>query len=383
MCLLIVPNPMLGTLLHSFGAMSAAVCYTPQKMVKGWSWQTYWLTQASICWFLAPIIGAIITIPNLGDVLAEAPKEAMLLTFALGVVYGIGGISFGLAIKHVGFSLTYAIAIGISCVVGTFMGPIVGVEMKKLLAEPIVGKTLGDILSKPGAGFVVMGVVVGVVGTMLCGVAGRFKEIELDKAAGETKDFAFGKGLVLCLVAGFLSALYGIAINDTGAPIAKAAGSHGAGIWETNVVYIFANTGAFLTTVVYTLSLAVRQKTFREFVFVEGISRSTMAMNYFWSVLTGCLWYSQFLFYGIAHVRMGGFEFSSWAIHMIMLILFSSLTGLAFKEWKRCGTKAAVTIILAILILWESIVIMCCGNYIGDQPTSIDPEQTVCEEEKK
>jgi len=369
----VIPPPIQGTFLHSFGAMSAAACYTPQKMVKGWSWQTYWLTQASFCWFLLPIIGASITIPNLFDVLSEAPKEAMLLTFALGVVYGVGGISFGLAIKHVGFSLTYAIAIGISCVVGTFVGPLVGVQMKRLLAEeiaratgePVVIETLGQTLSKPGAGFVVTGIVVGVLGTVLCGIAGRFKEIELDKATGETMNFNFGKGLALCLVAGFLSALYGVAINDTGAPISAIAAAKGADGWETNVVYIFANTGAFLTTVVYTVSLIVKQKTIREFVAVEGISRTTLAKNYFWSVLTGCLWYSQFLFYGVAHVKMGDFEFSSWAIHMIMLILFSSLLGLAFKEWKRCGARAVTTIVLAIAILCGAVLTITYGNYKG------------------
>ena len=33
-------------------------------------------------------------------------------------LYGFGGMSFGLAIKHVGYSLTYTISIGISAVVG-------------------------------------------------------------------------------------------------------------------------------------------------------------------------------------------------------------------------------------------------------------------------
>ena len=54
----ITPNPLLGVGLHSVGALFAATCYTPQKKVKGWAWQTYWLTQVSFCWFLLPVIGA-------------------------------------------------------------------------------------------------------------------------------------------------------------------------------------------------------------------------------------------------------------------------------------------------------------------------------------
>lgn len=352
---MIPANPILGTTLHAVGAMSAALCYTPQQKVKGWSWQTYWLTQAAICLFIAPIVGALITIPELGAVLSEAPKDVMLFTFGLGVVYGIGGISFGLAIKHIGFSLTYAIAIGISCVLGTFSGP-------------MLTGNLADKLAKPGAGFVVMGVAVGVVGTMLCGVAGRFKEKALDNASGEHKAFALVKGLILCLIAGVFSAVYGYAINDAGKPIADVAAGHGAGIWKTNIVYIFANSGAFLTTVIYTLSLAVKQKTLKEFVSVHGAPRSTMVMNYLLAALTGVMWYGQFLFYGIGHVRMGDFEFSSWAIHMIMMILFSSLTGLVLKEWMKCGGRAAFTIALALLVLVGAILVVTYGNWLADQP---------------
>lgn len=90
---MITANPLLGAGLHAVGATAAALCYTPQQKLRGWSWQTYWFSQALICWFTAPIIGAIVTIPNLSRVLAEAPTQAMLVTFLLGVAYGIGGVA--------------------------------------------------------------------------------------------------------------------------------------------------------------------------------------------------------------------------------------------------------------------------------------------------
>ena len=65
----IAPNPFLGVGYHGVGATFAATCYTPQDKVKGWSWQTYWITQASFCWFLLPLIGVWLTIPELGAVL--------------------------------------------------------------------------------------------------------------------------------------------------------------------------------------------------------------------------------------------------------------------------------------------------------------------------
>jgi L-rhamnose-H+ transport protein len=343
-------NPVIGIVLHGVGALSAALCYTPQQKLKGWSWQTFWLVQALVCWLIAPVVGAVITIPELGTVLAEAPVSAMLATFGFGLAYGFGGICFGLAIKHIGYSLTYAIAIGLSCVLGT-------------LTAPIVQRTLSVILDKDGSEWVMSGIAVGIVGIVLCGIAGWSKEADL--ADGESSGFSFKKGLPLCLAAGVLSALYGIAINDAGAPIAAVAEKHGAGLWQTNVNYLFANPGALVITLFYTLHLARKNKSFREFFHVQDVSTASMVSNYLLSILTGCLWYAQFLFYGVAHVQMGELKFSSWAIHMIMLILFSSSAGLVMREWHGCRRKTLMMIGSAILVLVAAVLVLSYGNYLG------------------
>src|SRR4051812_38568095 len=156
-------NLMLGVALHAVGAWFAATCYTPQKKVKGWSWQTYWITQASFCWFLLPIIGAWLTIPGLAAVLHDAPAAAMRNSFLLGMAYGIGGTAFGISIRYIGFSLTYAVAVGLSSVLGT-------------LVPPLVKGSLGQLLQQPGAGVVLGGIVVGTLGIAAAGWAGRLKE---------------------------------------------------------------------------------------------------------------------------------------------------------------------------------------------------------------
>jgi len=348
---MIVANPLMGTLLHAVGAISAALCYTPQQKIKGWSWQTYWLTQAAICWFIAPLVGALITIPDFMQVLAEAPRNAMILTFVLGAAYGVGGTAFGMAIRHVGYSLTYAIAIGISCILGTLTGP-------------IIKGTLIETLDKPGSGWVMAGVFIGLVGTLLCGVAGRLKEIELQREDNSgAQPFQLGRGLFLCAVAGVLSAVYGIAINDTGAPIAAKAAEFGAGHWQTNIVYVFANSGAFLTTALYCLMLHKKEGTFGEFL--RASDGKHRPLNYLMALLTGLMWYGQFLFYGVAHVRMGEFKFSSWAIHMIMLILFSSSAGIIMKEWYGRRSRTKIALALALMVLIGAVLVLTYGNYIG------------------
>lgn len=347
-------NPLLGVGLHAIGAFAAACCYLPQQKLRNWSWQTYWLSQALVCWLIAPIIGASLTVPHLAQVLSEAPRSFMLLTFGLGVAYGIGGTAFALAIRHIGYSLTYAIAIGISCVVGT-------------LAGPVIHRQLGQILDRPGSGWVLGGVVVGVFGTFLCGIAGRFKEMELFPADHAISTFSLSRGLSLCIVAGLLSAVYGIAIGDAGQSIVDVAAKHGAGVWQTNVVYLFANTGALLTAAVYSIWLMRREHTFSEFLRVKSSAASSLVVNYFLAITTGCLWYSQFLFYGLGHVHMGQHKFSSWAIHMIMLILFSSLVGVGMREWKGCRLRTGTTITVALALLIGAVLMLTYGNYIAEQ----------------
>jgi L-rhamnose-H+ transport protein len=338
-----------GVLYHSVGATGAALCYTPQKKVRGWAWQTYWLAQAFICWLVLPIIVAFFTIPQLSTVLSQAPGSAMQKSFLLGMAYGIGGTAFGIAIRYVGFSLTYAIAVGISCVLGT-------------LLPPLVHGTLSEVWKSNGAGYLFGGVILGAVGIALCGIAGRNKEKDLDKNQNNKSDFSLAKGLPLCFLAGVLSALYGFSL-DQGQPIADVAAQYGAGQFQGNVVYIFSNSGAFASTLVYCLYLHNKEKTFRQYTTNEN---KKLGGNYLMAMLTGFLWYSQFFFYGLGHIRMGNYKFSSWAIHMIMLVLLSSVTGLLMKEWKNCSNKTMRLLMTALTVLIVAVLLLTYGNYLGE-----------------
>jgi len=337
-----------GVLFHATGASSAALCYTPEKKVVGWSWQTYWLAQAFICWLTLPMIMAFVTIPQLMTVLQEAPSSAMISSFLLGMAYGVGGTAFGIAIRYVGFSLTYAIAVGISCVLGT-------------LLPPLVHGTLGDVLKSNGASFLIFGIVLGAIGIALCGMAGRNKEKDIEKDKDSKSTFSLSKGLPLCLLAGILSALYGFSL-DQGQPIADIAFKHGAGNFQGNVIYIFSNSGAFVTTLFYCLYLHKKDKTFAQYT---ATGNSSLVKNYLMALLTGSLWYGQFFFYGLGHVRMGNYKFTSWAIHMIMLVLFSSVAGLVMKEWKNCSAATIRLLLLALLVLITAVILLTYGNYLG------------------
>lgn len=345
------PNPILGTGLHAIGAASAALCYAPQHYLHKWSWQTYWLVQAAGCWLVLPWIFAWFTIPELGAVLHEAPGEAMVKSYLLGALYGVGGIAFGLAISHIGFSLTYALAIGISCVIGT-------------LLPPLLAGALGETLRSAAGTYVVAGVLLGGGAMVVTGLAGFRKEREL---VGDASAPAFNPriGLPIVLLAGVLSAVFNFSLQAA-APIAEVAARHGAGHFQGNVIYLFSNSGAFTTTLFYAGWLATRGRTWGEFF--RTADGTGLVRNYLLSILTGLLWYLQFFFYGLGHVRMGRFEFSSWAIHMILLILLSCGFGVAIGEWKKCRPATKLLVAASIALLLGAVGLISYGNFLASPP---------------
>jgi len=351
----IAPQPVLGVGLHAVGAFFAATCYAPQKFVRRWSWETYWLTQAAWCWLLWPILGALITIPHLYTVLTESPKGPMLAAFFMGMVYGIGGTAFNIAIRYIGFALTYAIAIGLSSVIGT-------------LAQKLYSGQFVQFLHEPGAGWILGGMAVGILGITLCGAAGRLKELDLQAKTGGASEFSLIKGLLLSLVAGICAGIYGWAI-DVMQPVIDVAAKYDAGHWQGNVAFLFINPGAFVTSLLYCLWLAKKNASLGELTKLrEGPERASLWRNYLMAFITGTFWYGQFIFLVLGKAQMGeDYAFTSWGMQMILLVLISNLLGIVMREWKGCQRRTWAALALALLVLIASVLLITTGNYLGSK----------------
>ena len=346
-----------GIGLHACGGIAAATCYVSQKGTPNWSWQTYWIVVCTVAWFLVPVIVAWITTPDLMTVLSSAPSETVWKITLLGAAYGFGGMAFAVAIHHIGFSLTYAVAIGISAVFGT-------------VVPGLLNHTLVSDFQKPGGWIVLSGFIVSIVGVAVCGQAGFMKENELQKMTeGEavgTAGFDMKKGLMLVLVAGVLSGVFGVAVAS-GAPVDEVAAAHGADADVKGYAkYIFITGGALLTNLVWWGIVHLRRKTFGEFVMHEG-GFGKLGVYYLMAIIGGALWFGQFIFYEQGHVRMGDFKFISWGIHMAMLIFFSFGVGLIFKEWNACRRLTIATLLSGLIILLGAFALITYGSLLGEQ----------------
>lgn len=358
------PNPILGTSIHSLGGISASSCYVPFQKVKQWSWETYWLVQALFAWLIMPVIIGLFTVPELVTVLKESPSQVKWSAFLLGAAYGFGGMSFGFAIKHIGYSLTYTISIGISAILGT-------------IVPLMLNGTLIEYFQKPGGMILLLGMAIAVVGVAGCGWAGYKKENDLNRlsGSGEKSRFNMNRGLTLTLIAGVLSAVFGISL-EVGQPISDVAASYGAGHYEGNAKIILSTTGCMVTNLIWFVILGIRRGTLRELTFNNGLPKSRTLMNYFLAILSGGLWYMQFFFYGLAHVRMGLFQFASWVIHMSMLIFFSYIVGIILKEWRQVSKKTYAVLVLALVILISSFIIMTWGSVKGEKSQAAQVSMT-------
>lgn len=348
MSMAVEASPFLGAILHGIGGLCAAIFYAPNHKAKGWSWETYWNVQSAFCWLIMPVVIAALTIPEIGQVLAEAPKSAMLKSWAFGAVYGVGGIAFGIAIKYIGYSLTYAIAIGISAVLGT-------------MVPEIVAGTLLQKLSATGGSIITIGLIIGVVGMFLAGYAGFNKDKDLGAIDATKGGFSLSKGLPLCVLSGFLSAVFNFALN-AGQPIADVAAQYGAGYMQGNVVFIFAMGGAFCTSFVYCLWMGAKNKTLSEYTKLNKAGVAPLPLHFVLAAAGGSLWYFQFFFYGMGHTRMGEFSFTSWALHMSLLIFFSNLLGLIMREWKNCRPITKTWINVGLVVIVISVLTIAWGN---------------------
>lgn len=350
---MITPNPIIGTGLHAVGGISASTCYMPFEKVKNWSWNSFWLVQSLFAWLIMPILIGYLTVPDLFTVLSNSPGPAVSAAFLLGGAYGFGGLSFGYSIRNIGYSLTYTISIGISAILGTIV-PLI-----------LRGQVI-EQFTKTGGGIVLIGMILSIIGVALCGKAGFEKEKDILYLSREEKpNFNMKKGFVLVLIAGILSAVWGISL-DLGQPISDLAAEYGAGHFEGNSKLIVSSLGCLVTNLTWFLVASIRNKTIKDLNDYKSIGKKWFIRNYSLSALAGSLWYIQFFFYGLGHVKMGSFMYASWVMHMSMLIFFSFIIGIIMKEWKKAKFKTYLTLIIALLILVCSFILISYGSYMGE-----------------
>ena len=531
-------NPILGVFFHWLGGLASGSFYVPYKGVKRWSWETYWLVGGFFSWLIAPWFFAILKTSDVLTVLKETPGQVWFYTYLFGMLWGFGGLTFGLTMRYLGMSLGMAVALGYCTVFGTLIPPIFKGEFVTKLIEPVNGR------------WVLAGLGVCVLGIIVTALAGHTKEGEMsaEDKRNTVKEFDFKKGLLVATFSGIMSACFAfglsagdvirettlkvdmvnsaakegkavtranqpaeddakkliaslesaklfdkpedaglaglvkllenpavarqkladakaanadaaelaklegeipladakaataaaaltasadplakritsfvarfgaiaadprkltivhqmgtlaeketaLAVSESGADLVAIHGKHA--LWTGLPVLIVVLLGGFTTNFVWCLILNLRNRTGYQYFTskpgkqsplsdaataggegapaaaggeVDGRKDPTpvpLLGNYIFSALAGVTWYFQFFFYSMGETQMGQYKFSSWTLHMASIIIFSSVWGLALKEWKGSSAKARGLLFLGLAILVTSTLVVGYGNYLG------------------
>ena len=349
-------NALAGVLFHFIGGFASGSFYVPYKKVKDWSWEAMWILGGLFSWIIVPPIAAWLTIPNFWDIIMEAGTSTLGYTFLFGLLWGIGGLTYGLGVRFLGVSLGSSVMLGLSMVFGSLMPAIY------YFFNQAPGKQGIDYFFTTNAGICVMiGLAVCVIGIYLCGRAGFLKEKSLSSLSTEAKsDYNFGVGIVVAIVSGVLSACFNFGI-EAGKPMAEVANdlwkaanpNQGEFLYQNNVTYIVILWGGFATNFIWCLYLLLKNRTFSDY----RKASAPLSKNLLLCAVAGTTWYLQFFFYGMGESRLGNGA-SSWILHMAFIILIANVWGVILKEWKGVNKSTYAAIISGIVIIMLSIGIV-------------------------
>ena len=329
---------LIGLLIIAVGSFGQSSSYVPIRKVKRWSWESFWLVQGIFAWLVFPFLGAQFALPGnvpLSEVWSAGSGGYGSLIY--GILWGVGGLTFGLSMRYLGVALGQSIALGTCSAFGTLI--------PALLA--------GDDLFSGQGLILLLGVSITLAGIATIGFAGSLRSKNMSKEAqmAAIKDFALTKGLLVALLAGVMSACFNLGLN-AGEDIRLKTIALGANeLFALNPVIFLVTIGGFITNASYCIFQNIRNKTAGDYF---KVSPQVLVNNVLLCALAGMLWYSQFFGLGMGKSYFANapvMQAFSWSILMALNVVFSNVWGIILKEWKGAGTKTIVVLVLGLLIL--------------------------------
>ena len=330
----------IGLLIIAAGAFCQSSSYVPINKVKSWSWESYWIVQGVFAWLVFPLLGALLAVPaghSLCELFAGADSFRLSMTVLFGILWGVGGLTFGLSMRYLGVALGQSIALGTCAAGGTILGPVL---LNAFFPE------LNALSSLTAA--VIIGVVVTLIGIAVIGVAGAMKSATLseEEKKAAVKDFNFPKGIVIALLAGVMSGCFNVGL-EFGKDI--NFGELTNPMFRTLPATLLVTMGGFLTNAVYCFYQNSKNHTWSDYA--KG---SVWGNNLLFCILAGALWYSQFFGLSLGKGFLTASETLTtlaFCILMALNVTFSNVWGIILKEWKGCSSKTIGVLVAGILIL--------------------------------
>jgi len=350
-----IPNPLLGVFYHWLGGLSSASFYVPYRGVRKWSWEIYWLTGGLFSWLIAPWAIAAVQTEDLLGVLRATPTPTLIWPFFFGMLWGFGGLTYGLTMRYLGLSLGMAVVLGLCTVFGTLIPPIFQGDF----ASKLLDTTSGNI--------VLLGLVVTLAGIIVVARAGSLKDRALtsEQKAETVAEFNYRKGILVAIFSGIMSSCFAFGLA-AGEPIKAISAAAGTGpLWAGLPILCLVMLGGLVTNSIWCTILIVRNRSAGQWARGGAGAGAPLARNFLLCAIAGTAWYFQFFFYTMGESQMGRFGFSSWTLHMASIIIFGTIWGFGFREWKDAAPKLKAMVWGGVGLLVFATVIIGYGNSLA------------------
>lgn len=307
----------------------AATNLMPFKYVRGWRWENTWLAYASIGYLVFPILSAFLTIPNLGWVYGQAATKSILLVALFGFGWGTSLVLQGLALDMVGLSMTASITGGSSIAIGSLV-PLVMLEPSRIFSKTGVEIAGADLMM--------------IAGVIICAYAGKLRErLKSPGMQLETPNPRFGRGIILCFIAGLLAPLLNVALASGDGIIRLALEAGAKPHFAANSVWGLTVFMGGLPSVGFCLAKLKKNRTWNQY------AGETAGRNLLLCFSMGFLFITATTAYGAGAGALGPLgPVLGWPVYMSAVILGNNFWGWYTGEWKGAHPSAVRTMFLGI-----------------------------------
>lgn len=321
-------------LLLTLAGVTNASFTLPMKYARRWAWENTWMVWTFFALLTLPSLVTYSTIPHLIQVYRSVPAGVIAEVIGFGAGWGVAQVLFGLAVDAIGIALAFSLVLGTAAAVGTLV--------------PLL-RHHSERLNTPAGHGVLVGVVLVVIGVVICAIAGRQREKTLKFTVSPQKNATLG--LTLAVLSGLGASLlnFGLAF---GAPLAESARLLGASAYNApNAVWMLQMIAGAAPNLLYCAWLLKRNGTARRFS-DGGFGHWLLAL------LMAVFWFCSTLLYGVSTVNLGAWgPILGWPLFMSLIVITASLLGMLTGEWKNSGAAP-------MRIQWAGVALLVLAVFI-------------------
>lgn len=309
------------------------------KHFRGWRWEHVWVGQALTSNVIFPLLTLVILWPIFRDYMTAVPAPRYGTLFVMGMLWGLGGIGYGMSLVLLGLSFTYSVLFSVTTVCGALLPMWIGLRARPARLTSF----------SVGLGLCVAGMIA---------VARAAARREQEMASGlrpqvlaiPVPGLSYAASLLLALFAGVFSASLGLALAQGEDLVNGLLKSGVSPVVAPLVVWIPVYLGSALVALGYGFYCALRSRSLKNF-WRPHAARNWMLVN-----VMGLLGFGAVLLYGLgASVRGHPTKNAAWAIYMTSFILSGNGIGLVTREWTNSSRRTHLELLAGIVLLLMAI----------------------------